>query len=70
LFKCNVVQIRMGGIFMKLVDLTKELGGLHLLMETIFFSKEKPLEQHESLKVAWDNEFNDSVELSKEEVER
>jgi hypothetical protein len=55
---------------MKLVDFTKESDGTHLLMDTILFSKEKLWEQLEALKVAWANEFSDSFEFFKEEVER
>jgi hypothetical protein len=39
-------------------------------MDTIIFSKEKLLEQLESLNVAWANEFSNSTEFSKEEIER
>lgn len=37
-------------------------------MDTMLLSKEKLLEQVEALKVAWANEFSDSVEFSEEEV--
>ena len=62
-------QIKRGDIFLKLVDLTKELYGPNLLMDSILMSKEKLLEELEALKFAWENEFSDSVEFS-EEVER
>jgi hypothetical protein len=70
LSELDVVKIKRGDIFLKLVDLTKELDGPNLLMDTILLSKEKLLEQLEALKVAWENEFSDSVEFSEEEVER
>jgi hypothetical protein len=57
-------------IFLKFFDLTKELDGPHLLMDTILLSKEQILEQLEALKVAWDNEFSDSVGFSEEDIER
>jgi hypothetical protein len=50
LSECDVVKIKRGDIFLKLVDLTKELDGPHLLMDTILFSKEKLLEQLEGIK--------------------
>ena len=55
--------------FLKLVGLTKELDDPNLIMDTILMSKEQLLEQLEALKVAWENEFSDSVEFF-EEVER
>jgi hypothetical protein len=45
LSELDVVKIKRGDIFLKLVDLTKELDGPNLLMDTILMSKEKLLEQ-------------------------
>jgi hypothetical protein len=39
-------------------------------MDTILLSKEQLLEQLEGLKVAWESEFTDSIELYEGEVER
>ena len=66
----DVVKSKRGDIFFKLVDLTKELDGPNLSMDTILLSKDKLLEQLDVLKVAWENEFTGSIEFSKEEVER
>jgi hypothetical protein len=70
LSELDVVKIKRGDLFLKLVDLTKELDGPNLLMDTILMSKEKLLEQLEVLKVAWASEFTDSIEFSEDEVER
>jgi hypothetical protein len=70
LSECDTINIKRGDIFLKLVDLTKELDGPHLIMDTILLSREKLLEQLEALKVAWANEFSDSIEFSEEEIER
>jgi hypothetical protein len=66
----DALKIKRGDLFLKLVDLTKELDGPNLLMHTILMSKEKLLEQLEVLKVAWASEFSDSVEFFEDEVER
>jgi hypothetical protein len=66
----DVVKIKRGDLFLKLVDLTKELDNPNLLMDTILMSKEKLLDQLEALKVAWASEFTDSIEFSEDEVER
>jgi hypothetical protein len=39
-------------------------------MDTILSSKQKLLDQLSVLKVSWENEFTESIEFSKEEVER
>jgi hypothetical protein len=70
LSECDTINIKRGDIFLKLVDLTKELDGPHLIMDTILLSREKLLEQLEALKVAWANEFSDSIEFSEDEIER
>jgi len=57
-------------VFLKLVDLTKELEVPHLIMDTMLLSKEKLQEQLEALKISWASEFNDSNEYSEEEVQR
>jgi len=64
------MKIKRGDLFLKLVDLTKELNGPNLLMDNILVSKEKLLEQLKALKVAWASEFIGSIEFSKDEVER
>jgi hypothetical protein len=66
----DVVKIKRADLFLKLMDLTKELDGPNLLMDTILVSKDQLLEQLEALKVAWASEFTDSIEFSKDEVER
>jgi hypothetical protein len=66
----DVVKSKRGDLFLKLVDLTKELDDPNLLMDTILLSKEKLLEQLEVLKVAWASEFTDSIEFSEDEIER
>jgi hypothetical protein len=43
----------MGDILLKLVDLTKELNGPHLIMDTILLSGEQLLEKLEAIKVSW-----------------
>ena len=64
LSECDAFKIKRDDIFLKLVDLTKNLDGLNLLMDAILFSKDKLLKQLEALKVSWENEFSDSVEFS------
>ena len=57
----DVVKSKRGDLFLKIVDLKKELNGPNLLMDTILLSKNNLLEQLEVLKVAWVSEFNDSI---------
>jgi hypothetical protein len=57
----DVVKLKRGEFFLKLVDLTKELNEPNLLMYTMLMSKEKLLEQLEALKVAWASEFTNSI---------
>jgi hypothetical protein len=66
----DVVKSKRDDLFLKMFDLTKELDDPNLLMDTILLSKNNLLEQLEVLKVAWVSEFNDSIELFKDEVER
>jgi hypothetical protein len=39
-------------------------------MDTMLLSKETLIEQLNALKVAWENEFTETIEFSEEEVER
>ena len=66
----DALKIKRGDLFLKLVDLTKELDGPNLLMDTILMSMEQLLEQLEALKVAWESEISDLVEFYGEEVEK
>jgi len=52
------------------VDLTKELDGPNLLMNTMILSKENLMEQLNTLKFAWKNEFIETIDFSKEEVKK
>jgi hypothetical protein len=52
------------------VDLTKELDGPNLLMDTMILSKESLMGQLNALKVAWENEFTETIDFSEEEVEK
>jgi hypothetical protein len=47
----DALKNKRGGLFFKVVDLTKELDGPNLLMDTILSSKEKNLDQLSVLKV-------------------
>jgi hypothetical protein len=66
----DVIKNKRGDLFFKLVDLTKELNGPSLLMDTILSSKEQLLEQLNVLKVAWANKFTESIEFFEEEIRR
>jgi hypothetical protein len=44
-------------------DITKELDGPNLLMDTILFSNETLIEQLDALKVAWANEFRETIKF-------
>jgi hypothetical protein len=66
----HVVKNKRGYMFFKILDLTKELDGSDLLMDTTLSSKEKLLDQLNVLKVAWENEFTESIEFSKEEIKK
>jgi hypothetical protein len=48
----------------------KELDGPNLLMDTMILSKETLMEQLNALKVAWENEFTETIDFSEEEVEK
>jgi hypothetical protein len=65
----DTLKNKRGYLFFKLVDLTKELGP-NILMDTILSSKLHLLDQLSVLKVAWTNNFIETIEFSKEEVER
>jgi hypothetical protein len=39
-------------------------------MDSMLLSKDKLQDYLDTLKVSWDNEFNESIEYSKEDVER
>jgi len=45
LSKCDVMNTKRGDLFLKLIDLTKELEGPYLIMDLILLSKEYLLEQ-------------------------
>jgi hypothetical protein len=60
----DVLKNKRGDLFFKLVDLTKELDGPNLLMDTMLSSKETLIEQLNVLKVAWENEFTKTIEFS------
>jgi hypothetical protein len=49
-FECDTINIKRGDIFLKLIDLTNELDGSHLIIDTILLSREQLLEQLEALK--------------------
>jgi hypothetical protein len=68
--KCDNINGKRGDLFLQLVDLTKELRGPHLIMDSILLSKDQLQEHLDTLKVAWENEFNEIIEYSKEEVEK
>jgi hypothetical protein len=68
--ECDVINAKRGDLFLKLVDLTKELEDPHLIMDSMLLSKDKLQDYLDTLKVSWDNEFNESIEYSEEEVER
>jgi hypothetical protein len=39
LSECGVINIKRGDVFLKLVDLNKELEGPHLIMDSMLLSK-------------------------------
>ena len=57
-------------LFIKLVSLTKELDGPKLLMDTMISTKKSLTWQLKALKIAWANEFTETMEFSEDEVER
>ena len=67
--ECDVINDKRGDLFLKLVDLTKELEDPHLIMDSMLLSKDKLQDYLDTLKVSWDNEFNESIEYFEEEVE-
>jgi len=66
----DVINNKKCDLLLKFFSLTKEMEGPHLIMDSILLSKEKLQEHLDSLKVSWAKKFNDSIECSKEEVER
>jgi hypothetical protein len=52
------------------VDLIKELDGPNLLMVTMLLSKETFMGTLNALKVAWENEFTETIKIFEEEVEK
>jgi hypothetical protein len=70
MYECDVINTKRGVLFLKRVDLTKEMEGPHLIMDSMLLSKEQLQEKLEALKVSWDSEINNSIEYYKEEVER
>jgi hypothetical protein len=68
--KCDIINGKRGDLFLQLVDLTKELRIPHLIMDSILLSKDQLQEHLDTLKVAWENEFNEIIEYSEEEVEK
>jgi len=68
--KCHSINGKMGDLFLQIFCLEKELRGPHLIMDSILLSKEQLQEHMDVLKVAWENEFNEIIEYSKEKVEK
>jgi hypothetical protein len=68
--ECDVINTKRGDLFLNLVDLTKELRGPHLIMDSILLSKDQLQEHLDALKISWENEFNEITEYSEEEVEK
>jgi hypothetical protein len=66
----DVLRNKKSDLFLKLVGLTKELNGPNLLMDTMILSKESLMGQLNALKVAWENEFTETIEFSEDEVEK
>jgi hypothetical protein len=66
----EALRNRKSDLFLKLVSLTKELDGPNLLMDTMILTKESLMGQLKALKVAWANEFTETIEFSEDEVER
>ena len=62
----DVVKNKRCDLFFKFVNITKELNGPSLLMDTILSTKEQLLKQLNILKVAWESEFTNLIEFSKE----
>jgi hypothetical protein len=66
----DVLRNKKSDLFLKLVSLTKELNGPNLLMDTMILTKESLMGQLNALKVAWANEFTETIEFSEDEVEK
>jgi hypothetical protein len=70
LVECDTINSKISDLFLKLVDLTKELEGPHLIMDSILLSKDQLQEQLEALKTSWASEFDNLTEFLEEEVEK
>lgn len=68
--KYDSINGKTDDLFLQLIDLTKEMRGPHLIMDSILLSKEQLQEHMDALKVEWENEFNEITEYSQEEVEK
>jgi anti-sigma-K factor RskA len=66
----EALRNKKGDLFLKIMGLTNELDGLDLLMDTKILTKEYLMGQLKALKVAWVNEFTETIEFSEDEVER
>jgi hypothetical protein len=55
---CDIINSKRSDLFLKLVDLTKELEGPHFIMDSILLTKDQLQEQLEALKISWASEFN------------
>jgi hypothetical protein len=52
LSECDFINTKRGDLFLKIIDLTKELEGPHLIMDSILLSKNKLQELLDALKVS------------------
>jgi len=50
--KCDSINGKRGDLFLQLVDLTKELRGSHLIMDSLILSKKQLQEHMDTLNVA------------------
>jgi hypothetical protein len=66
----DVLRNKNNDLFLTFVGLTKELNGPNLLMDTMIPTKESLTGQLNALKVAWANEFIETIEFSEDEVEK
>jgi hypothetical protein len=64
------INSKISDLFLMLVYITKESEGPHLIMESIFLTKDQLQEKLQALKNSWANEFDNLTEFSKEEVEK
>jgi len=70
LVKCDTINTKISDFLLMLLDLTKDLRGPQLIMDTIFLLIDQLQEQLDCLKISWKSEFNDLTECLKEEVEK